>query len=92
MEASKPLLSRYYPQNPFASESKREIKNHIMNTRRDFLKSALLTAGGLSATGTIPGLFAAGSAGAPRRFIFIDNRLTRTNADVVVQNVDTAEP
>ena len=42
-----------------------------MNTRRDFLKSALLTAGGLSATGTIPGLFATGSAGAPRRFIFM---------------------
>ena len=42
-----------------------------MNTRRDFLKSALLTAGGLSATGTIPGLFANSAVGTPQRFIFL---------------------
>ena len=42
-----------------------------MNNRRDFLKSALLTAGGLSATGTIPGLFANTGNGAPKRFIFM---------------------
>jgi hypothetical protein len=42
-----------------------------MNTRRDFLKSSLLTAGALSATGTIPGLFANTANGTPKRFIFI---------------------
>ena len=43
----------------------------LINSRRDFLKSTLLTAGGLSSTGTIPNLFGNSSNGNPRRFIFL---------------------
>jgi hypothetical protein len=42
-----------------------------MNTRRDFLKTSLLAAGGLSLPGTIPGLFANKANGTPKRFIFM---------------------
>jgi hypothetical protein len=42
-----------------------------MNTRRDFLKSSLVAAGGLTLPSTIPGLFANSKNGTPKRFIFM---------------------